>query len=178
MKSLADNVTDEAANQNLMRWYWRWTSFVALLECVHRIPWIAPECVKNVSSLSVAADKWGFGTTLWEICYNGEAPLKEKKLTEVETRTHVYIFFFSFKCVYSASVPPFFPPFKWSHDLFLCISHSNIYILVIVLSRRRDFMKWSASWPPLTAKSWLNSWPTAWTTTPRRDLSSGLSSGT
>lgn len=55
----------------------------ASAECVHRIPWIAPECVKNVSSLSVAADKWGFGTTLWEICYDGEVPLKEKKLTEV-----------------------------------------------------------------------------------------------
>nr|WTM56510.1 JAK1 protein [Lateolabrax maculatus] len=53
-------------------------------ECVYRIPWIAPECVKNVSSLSVAADKWGFGTTLWEICYDGEVPLKEKKLTEKE----------------------------------------------------------------------------------------------
>lgn len=52
-------------------------------ERVHRIPWIAPECVKNVSALSIAADKWGFGTTLWEICYNGEVPLKEKKLTEV-----------------------------------------------------------------------------------------------
>nr|XP_057929778.1 tyrosine-protein kinase JAK1 isoform X2 [Doryrhamphus excisus] len=53
-------------------------------ECVHRIPWIAPECVKSVSSLSVAADKWGFGTTLWEICYDGEVPLMEKKLTEKE----------------------------------------------------------------------------------------------
>uniref|UniRef100_A0A3P9Q7L9 Tyrosine-protein kinase n=1 Tax=Poecilia reticulata TaxID=8081 RepID=A0A3P9Q7L9_POERE len=53
-------------------------------ECVHRIPWIAPECVRNPSDLSVAADKWGFGTTLWEICYDGEVPLKEKKLTEKE----------------------------------------------------------------------------------------------
>ncbi|XP_035031915.1 tyrosine-protein kinase JAK1 isoform X1 [Hippoglossus stenolepis] len=53
-------------------------------ECVHRIPWIAPECVKNSSALSIAADKWGFGTTLWEICYDGEVPLKEKKLTEKE----------------------------------------------------------------------------------------------
>lgn len=52
-------------------------------ECVHRIPWIAPECVKSASVLSVAADKWGFGTTLWEICYDGEVPLKDKKLTEV-----------------------------------------------------------------------------------------------
>ncbi|XP_024133879.1 tyrosine-protein kinase JAK1 [Oryzias melastigma] len=53
-------------------------------ECVHRIPWIAPECVKSASSLSVAADKWGFGTTLWEICYDGEVPLKQKKLAEKE----------------------------------------------------------------------------------------------
>ncbi|XP_029001957.1 tyrosine-protein kinase JAK1 [Betta splendens] len=53
-------------------------------ECVHRVPWIAPECVKSVSALSIAADKWGFGTTLWEICYDGEVPLKDKKLTEKE----------------------------------------------------------------------------------------------
>uniref|UniRef100_A0AAQ4S1Z7 Tyrosine-protein kinase n=1 Tax=Gasterosteus aculeatus aculeatus TaxID=481459 RepID=A0AAQ4S1Z7_GASAC len=56
----------------------------ASAECVRRIPWIAPECVKSASSLSVAADKWGFGTTLWEICYDGEVPLKDKKLTEKE----------------------------------------------------------------------------------------------
>ncbi|KAM9386359.1 tyrosine-protein kinase JAK1 [Pholidichthys leucotaenia] len=53
-------------------------------ECMDRIPWLAPECVKSVSFLSIAADKWGFGTTLWEICYDGEVPLKEKKLTEKE----------------------------------------------------------------------------------------------
>uniref|UniRef100_A0AAY4DPY6 non-specific protein-tyrosine kinase n=1 Tax=Denticeps clupeoides TaxID=299321 RepID=A0AAY4DPY6_9TELE len=53
-------------------------------ECVDRIPWIAPECVTDPANLSIAADKWGFGTTLWEICYNGEVPLKEKKLTEKE----------------------------------------------------------------------------------------------
>uniref|UniRef100_A0A8C8D8S4 Tyrosine-protein kinase n=1 Tax=Oncorhynchus tshawytscha TaxID=74940 RepID=A0A8C8D8S4_ONCTS len=53
-------------------------------ECVDRIPWIAPECVKDSTNLSVAADKWGFGTTLWEICYDGEVPLKDKKLTEKE----------------------------------------------------------------------------------------------
>lgn len=52
--------------------------------------------MKSVSALGVAADKWGFGTTLWEICYDGEVPLKEKKLTEVgvlnkmiyETKNH------------------------------------------------------------------------------------------
>ncbi|XP_061098579.1 tyrosine-protein kinase JAK1-like isoform X1 [Conger conger] len=53
-------------------------------ECVARIPWIAPECVRNTKDLSVAADKWSFGTTLWEICYDGEIPLKDKKLAEKE----------------------------------------------------------------------------------------------
>ena len=62
-----------------------------LSECVGRIPWIAPECIKTVNNLSVAADKWGFGTTLWEICYNGEVPLKDKMLTEVGSIcTHSY----------------------------------------------------------------------------------------
>lgn len=53
------------------------------IECIDRIPWIAPECVNNPKALSIAADKWGFGTTLWEICYNGELPLCDKKLSEV-----------------------------------------------------------------------------------------------
>uniref|UniRef100_A0AAR2L2N2 Tyrosine-protein kinase n=1 Tax=Pygocentrus nattereri TaxID=42514 RepID=A0AAR2L2N2_PYGNA len=53
-------------------------------ECIDRIPWIAPECVKNPNMLSIAVDKWGFGTTLWEICYNGEVPLRDKKRTEKE----------------------------------------------------------------------------------------------
>uniref|UniRef100_A0A672USC0 Tyrosine-protein kinase JAK1 n=1 Tax=Strigops habroptila TaxID=2489341 RepID=A0A672USC0_STRHB len=53
-------------------------------ECVERIPWIAPECVEDSKNLSVAADKWSFGTTLWEICYNGEIPLKDKTLAEKE----------------------------------------------------------------------------------------------
>ncbi|KAL7876621.1 hypothetical protein AOLI_G00115840 [Acnodon oligacanthus] len=53
-------------------------------ECIDRIPWIAPECVKNPKMLSIAVDKWGFGTTLWEICYNGEVPLRDKKRTEKE----------------------------------------------------------------------------------------------
>ena len=63
---------------------------LASAECVNRIPWIAPECVKNVSNLSIAVDKWGFGTTLWEICYDGEKPLKDKKLTEVGGTMAVY----------------------------------------------------------------------------------------
>ncbi|RXN27686.1 tyrosine- kinase JAK1-like protein [Labeo rohita] len=59
-------------------------SVLSQTECIERIPWIAPECVKNSKALSIAADKWGFGTTLWEICYNGEVPLCEKKLSEKE----------------------------------------------------------------------------------------------
>ncbi|XP_056600281.1 tyrosine-protein kinase JAK1-like [Triplophysa dalaica] len=55
-----------------------------IAECIDRIPWIAPECVYNPKALSIAADKWGFGTTLWEICYNGELPLCDKKLSEKE----------------------------------------------------------------------------------------------
>ncbi|XP_048354993.1 tyrosine-protein kinase JAK1 [Sphaerodactylus townsendi] len=53
-------------------------------ECVERIPWIAPECVEDSKNLGIAADKWSFGTTLWEICYNGEVPLKDKTLAEKE----------------------------------------------------------------------------------------------
>lgn len=53
-------------------------------ERVERIPWIAPECVQNVNHLSIAADKWSFGTTLLEICYNGDLPLNETTLNEVQ----------------------------------------------------------------------------------------------
>lgn len=53
-------------------------------ERVERIPWIAPECVEDSRGLSVAADKWSFGTSLWEICFNGEVPLKDKTLAEKE----------------------------------------------------------------------------------------------
>lgn len=42
---------------------------------VDRVPWVPPECVENPQNLSLATDKWGFGTTLWEICSGGEKPL-------------------------------------------------------------------------------------------------------
>ncbi|NXN33653.1 TYK2 kinase, partial [Nycticryphes semicollaris] len=45
-------------------------------ERVDRIPWIAPECVRDVGNLSTAADKWSFGTTLLEICFDADVPLK------------------------------------------------------------------------------------------------------
>nr|AMV91902.1 janus kinase 2b [Acanthogobius hasta] len=42
---------------------------------LERIPWVPPECIKDPANLSLAADKWGFGATLWEICCNGDRPL-------------------------------------------------------------------------------------------------------
>uniref|UniRef100_A0A672IEU1 Tyrosine-protein kinase JAK2 n=1 Tax=Salarias fasciatus TaxID=181472 RepID=A0A672IEU1_SALFA len=42
---------------------------------VERIPWVPPECVEDPAKLSLAGDKWSFGTTLWEICSGGEKPL-------------------------------------------------------------------------------------------------------
>lgn len=73
-------------------WYTRWFQEPVYRqvccfspECIERIPWIAPECVEDSKNLSVAADKWSFGTTLWEICYNGEIPLKDKTLVEVSS---------------------------------------------------------------------------------------------
>ncbi|NXP03946.1 TYK2 kinase, partial [Thinocorus orbignyianus] len=53
-------------------------------ERVDRIPWIAPECVRDVGSLSPAADKWSFGTTLLEICFDADVPLKERTPSEKE----------------------------------------------------------------------------------------------
>lgn len=117
-------------------------------ECVHRIPWIAPECVKNVSALGVAADKWGFGTTLWEICYDGEEPLKEKKPAEVGG---------SVERQFCRFAPPliFFNLIFFFYLLLSDVKNSLCH--VSVLSRRRGFTRWSASWPPRTARSWLNS---------------------
>ncbi|TRY95840.1 hypothetical protein DNTS_021378 [Danionella cerebrum] len=42
---------------------------------LERIPWVPPECVLDSKNLSLATDKWSFGTTLWEICSGGENPL-------------------------------------------------------------------------------------------------------
>ncbi|XP_036315441.1 non-receptor tyrosine-protein kinase TYK2 isoform X1 [Pipistrellus kuhlii] len=54
-------------------------------ERVERIPWIAPECLfGGANSLSTAADKWGFGATLLEICFDGEAPLQDRGPSEKE----------------------------------------------------------------------------------------------
>ncbi|KAM9101230.1 non-receptor tyrosine-protein kinase TYK2 isoform 1-T2 [Sarcophilus harrisii] len=53
-------------------------------ERVERIPWIAPECVPSGTGLSTAADKWSFGTTLLEICFDGEAPLQGRSPSEKE----------------------------------------------------------------------------------------------
>lgn len=45
---------------------------------------MAPECLSGgANSLSTAADKWGFGATLLEICFDGEAPLQARSPFEV-----------------------------------------------------------------------------------------------
>ncbi|NP_001372127.1 non-receptor tyrosine-protein kinase TYK2 isoform 4 [Homo sapiens] len=54
-------------------------------ERVERIPWLAPECLPGgANSLSTAMDKWGFGATLLEICFDGEAPLQSRSPSEKE----------------------------------------------------------------------------------------------
>uniref|UniRef100_A0A5F9D5Z1 non-specific protein-tyrosine kinase n=1 Tax=Oryctolagus cuniculus TaxID=9986 RepID=A0A5F9D5Z1_RABIT len=56
-------------------------------ERVERIPWTAPECLPaGNSSLIPAADKWGFGATLLEICFDGETPLQSHSPSEVRPR--------------------------------------------------------------------------------------------
>uniref|UniRef100_A0A7N8X0D5 Tyrosine-protein kinase n=1 Tax=Mastacembelus armatus TaxID=205130 RepID=A0A7N8X0D5_9TELE len=42
---------------------------------IERIPWVSPECIEDAANLSLAADKWSFGATLWEICSGGDKPL-------------------------------------------------------------------------------------------------------
>ncbi|KAJ8270270.1 hypothetical protein GJAV_G00112360 [Gymnothorax javanicus] len=107
-------------------------------ECVARIPWIAPECVRNTKNLSVAADKWSFGTTLWEICYDGEVPLKDKKLAEKEM-------FYTKECVLAT------PDCKELADLMCkCMnydSHKRPFFRAIV----RDLNKLEEQNPPLVS---------------------------
>ncbi len=59
---------------------------------VERIPWVPPECIENPQNLSLATDKWGFGTTLWEICSGGDKPLSTldcSKVTETNDALRV-----------------------------------------------------------------------------------------
>ncbi len=62
------------------------TRVCALLSVVlvDRIPWVPPECVKDGKRLSLAADKWSFGTTLWEIYCSGEHPLAAYDTSKVQ----------------------------------------------------------------------------------------------
>ncbi|MCJ8741247.1 hypothetical protein PDJAM_G00068510 [Pangasius djambal] len=57
---------------------------------IEHIPWVPPECVEDQRNLSLATDKWSFGTTLWEIYTGGEKPLSSydssKKLLFYEDR--------------------------------------------------------------------------------------------
>ncbi len=49
-----------------------------------RIPWVAPELLDTLE-IELECDKWSYGTTLWEIFNNGEAPLQGLDLTQVQT---------------------------------------------------------------------------------------------
>ncbi|KAG7230674.1 hypothetical protein INR49_025391 [Caranx melampygus] len=52
---------------------------VAMLDkdvILDRIPWVAPEVLEVPDNLTLECDKWSFGTTVWEIFNNGEAPLR------------------------------------------------------------------------------------------------------
>lgn len=56
-------------------------------ERVERIPWTAPECLSGeASSLGTATDMWGFGATLLEICFDGDAPLQGRRPSEVRPK--------------------------------------------------------------------------------------------
>lgn len=60
---------------------------------VDRIPWVPPECIENPQNLSLATDRWGFGTTLWEICSGGDKPLSTldcSKVTETKDTLDVF----------------------------------------------------------------------------------------
>lgn len=68
--------------------FFSFLSFLLLWWCVERverIPWIAPECVPAGASLGPAADQWSFGTTLLEICNNGDLPMSASSPNEACT---------------------------------------------------------------------------------------------
>lgn len=52
---------------------------------------MSPECIGDPANLSLAADKWSFGTTLWEICSGGEKPLATLDNSKVEFEVILYI---------------------------------------------------------------------------------------
>lgn len=56
---------------------------------VDHIPWVPPECIENPQNLRLAADKWSFGATLWEICSSGDKPLSTLDSSKVaESKTY------------------------------------------------------------------------------------------
>lgn len=52
-----------------------------------------PECIEDPQNLSLATDRWGFGTTLWEICSGGDKPLSTLDCSKVtETKDTLAVF--------------------------------------------------------------------------------------
>lgn len=60
---------------------------VSVSVLIERIPWVSPECLKDPANLSLSADKWSFGTTLWEICSGGDKPLATLDNPKVRLKT-------------------------------------------------------------------------------------------
>lgn len=56
-----------------------------MTERLERVPWIAPECIDSGTSINSAPDRWSFGATFLEICYNGNLPMSVSTLSEVFT---------------------------------------------------------------------------------------------
>lgn len=75
---------------------------------VDHIPWAPPECIENPQNLSLAADKWSFGTTLWEICSSGDKPLSTldgSKVVKPEQKQPIS----PHDCIRDTCVAPFYP---------------------------------------------------------------------
>lgn len=57
---------------------------------------MSPECIGDPANLSLAADKWSFGATLWEICSGGEKPLATLDSSKVQFEVILYILMYIF----------------------------------------------------------------------------------
>ena len=118
--------------------------FFFCAERVERIPWIAPECVPCGASLGNAADQWSFGTTLMEICNNGEVPMSTSSPNEA--RQHLAHLTVSD----SKHLKPMFTP-----GLFLSLSLSlSVCLFLSLLSRKNVSTRHRVTWLSRRLRSW------------------------
>lgn len=86
-----------------------------MAERLERIPWIAPECVDNGTSIGSTSDQWSFGVTLLEICNNGDLPISGNSLSEVRNLNNfptVTDCAFLLLCTCICNIKPFAPKQK------------------------------------------------------------------